>query len=121
MWWCWAKTNIPRPPYPVPALTSGESYYLTTAGSYTRLYNLLGMPAGVVPATRTRPGEESDRRRSDDWVEQAAVRVERNSAGLPVGVQVVARNFREDVALAIMFALEEHFRRQPEYPIRSEL
>jgi fatty acid amide hydrolase len=109
------------PPYPVPALTHGESYYLTTAGSYTMLYNLLGMPAGVVPATRIRPGEESDRRRSGDWVEQAAARVERNSAGLPVGVQVVARHFRENVALAIMFALEEHFRRQPEYPTRPEL
>lgn len=50
------------------------------------LYNLLGMPAGVVPATRVRPGEESDRLESKDWVEKAAKQVEMNSAGLSVGV-----------------------------------
>jgi fatty acid amide hydrolase len=109
------------PPYPVPALTHGASYYLTTAGSYTMLYNLLGMPAGVVPATRVRAGEESDRPESKDWVERAAKQVEMNSAGLPVGVQVVARHWREDVALAIMYALEAHFRAQPDYPTRPLL
>jgi fatty acid amide hydrolase len=109
------------PPYPVPALTHGASYYLTTAGSYTMLYNLLGMPAGVVPATRVRPGEESDRPDSKDWVEKAAKQVEMHSAGLPVGVQVVARHWREDVALSIMYALEAHFRQQPDYPTRPEL
>jgi fatty acid amide hydrolase len=109
------------PPYPVPALTHGASYYLTTAGSYTMLYNLLGMPAGVLPATRVRAGEESDRPKSSDWVERAAGEVEKNSIGLPVGVQVVARHWREDVALAIMAALEEHFRAQPDYPARPPI
>jgi fatty acid amide hydrolase len=30
-----------------------------------------------------------------------------NSAGLPVGVQVAARPWREDIVLALMAALEE--------------
>jgi fatty acid amide hydrolase len=30
----------------------------------------------------------------------------RGSAGLPLGVQVVARHWREDVALAVMGAIE---------------
>jgi fatty acid amide hydrolase len=80
------------------------------------LYNLLGMPAGVVAATRVRPGEESDRPASKDPVEQAALAVEQGSTGLPIGVQVVARHWREDVALAVMAALEGHFRKQPDYP-----
>jgi fatty acid amide hydrolase len=49
-------------------------------------------------------------------VEWAAKNVETGSAGLPVGVQVVARHWHEDVALGIMSALEEHFRAQSDYP-----
>jgi len=31
-------------------------------------------------------------------------------------VQVIARHWREDIALAVMAALEAHFRQQPDYP-----
>jgi fatty acid amide hydrolase len=105
------------PPSGLPALTHG-CYFGGVAGSYTLLYNLLGMPAGVVAATRVRPGEESDRSAGKDPVSQAVREVERDSAGLPVGVQVAARHWREDVVLAVMAALEDHFRRQPDYPAR---
>lgn len=109
------------PPYPLPALRHGDTFYLFTAISYCVLYNLLGMPAGVVAATRVRPGEESDRPTSRDIVERTARAVERDSAGLPVGVQVVARHWREDVALAVMAGLEAHFRAQPDYPATPPL
>ena len=75
----------------------------------------------MVAATRVRPGEESDRPPSRDPVERAARAVEEGSAGLPVGVQVVARHWREDVALAVMAALEAHFRNRPDYPARPPL
>jgi fatty acid amide hydrolase len=104
------------PPHALPALKHGASYYLFTAGSYSILYNLLGMPAGVVAATRVRAGEESDRAVSRDIVERTARQVERGSAGLPIGVQIAARHWREDVVLALMPALEAHFRQQPDYP-----
>ena len=87
-----------------------------TALSYSMLYNLLGMPAGVVAATRVRPGEESDRPSSRDVVELAAHAAEADSSGLPVGVQIVARHWREDVLLAVMAALEAHFGGSPDYP-----
>jgi len=48
-----------------------------------------------------------------DWF---AEQVEQGSAGLPVGVQVVARHWREDITLAVMAALEAHFRSTPDYP-----
>jgi fatty acid amide hydrolase len=101
----------------LPALRHGSSLFLTNAMSYTTLFNLLGMPAGVVAATRVRAGEESDREPKLDMVERAARKVESESAGLPVGVQVAARHWREDIALDIMSALEEHFQTQPDYPI----
>lgn len=91
----------------LPAYTHGASLFLSDSLSHTALYNLLGMPAGAFAATRVREGEESDRPASLDYVERTARRVERGSAGLPVGVQVAARHWREDVVLAVMSALEE--------------
>jgi fatty acid amide hydrolase len=98
------------PPHALPALTHGSSGTLnpTNAGSYAILYNLLGLPAGVAPVTHVRAGEESERSSGKDSVERAAHAVEMGSAGLPVGVQVVARSWREDIVLALMAALEEH-------------
>jgi len=77
------------------------------AGSYAILYNLLGFPAGVAPVTRVQQGEETARGVGKDRIEEAARAVEMNSAGLPVGVQVAARPWREDIVLALLVALEE--------------
>jgi fatty acid amide hydrolase len=104
------------PPFMSPALAHGDSEYLNALATYIPLYNVLGLPAGVVPATRVRPGEESDRRPSGSLAVKALLRAEQGSAGLPVGVQVVGRYWREDLVLAAMGALEQHFRAQPDYP-----
>jgi fatty acid amide hydrolase len=122
------------PPCTLAALTHGSGYFLLNDATYTIPYNLLGMPAGVVAATRVRPGEESDseallrsplafpkgsadRLASKELVERTASKVEQGSVGLPVGVQVAARHWREDIVLAVMAAIEEHFQSQPDYPV----
>jgi fatty acid amide hydrolase len=57
-----------------------------------------------------------------DRLERMAADVDRKSNGLPVGVQVAARPWREDVALALMLAIEaevagdEGFPRTPVTP-----
>lgn len=104
------------PPHALPALRHGSSAHLAVAASYCYWANLLGVPAGVVPATRVRVGEESDRPTSRDIVDREASRVEAESAGLPVGVQVAAKPWREDVVLAVMAALETHFQGQNDFP-----
>jgi fatty acid amide hydrolase len=109
------------PPFALPALTHGGSTYLTDAISYTALYNFLGWPAGVVPVTRVREGEESDRRSSGDIVERSARAVERGSVGLPIGVQVAARPLRDELVLSIMMALEDAFHNRDEYPARPPI
>ncbi|WP_456427715.1 amidase [Rhodocaloribacter sp.] len=109
------------PPAALPALTHGSSEHLFAGLTYTFTYNVLGAPAGVVAATRVRPGEESDRTVSRDRADITAQQVEQGSAGLPVGVQVVARHWREDVVLAVMAALEAHFRSTPDYPDHPDL
>ena len=110
------------PPDALPALRHGSSYYIGGCGiSYAGLYTLLGMPVGVVAGTRIRPCEESDRPDTHDVVERAARYVEKDSVGLPVGVQVAARHWREDVVLATMGVLETFFRAQPEFPSLSKI
>lgn len=89
-----------------PAFTHGATKDLGVPGIYTSLYNLLGWPAGVAPWDRVRADEESDRGRPRDLAERAAARVERGSAGLPLAVQVAARPWREDQALAAMRVIE---------------
>jgi fatty acid amide hydrolase len=104
------------PPYALPALTHGSSYNLATAASYAELYNVLGMPAGVAPVSKVQPGEESQRPASRDMVLSAARSVEIGSTGLPLGVQVVARHWREDIVLSLLGALESELRSESDYP-----
>jgi amidase len=65
-----------------PGMVHGSTYDRLSAFSYTMTYNLTGWPAAVVRAGRTREG-------------------------LPIGVQIVARPWREDVALAVAAELEK--------------
>ena len=67
----------PAPVHPAP----GDSPFPATDASYTEAYDLTGWPAGVV-----RGGT--------------------SSAGVPIGVQVVANPWREDIVLAVMRHLE---------------
>ncbi|HEX9329486.1 MAG TPA: amidase family protein, partial [Reyranella sp.] len=104
------------PAYGVPAVPHGASADLPVAGAYSLLAPVLGFPSGVVPVTRVRAGEETDRPQTRDRVERTARRAEQGSAGLPVGVQLIARPWQEHVALAAMAAVERAARAQPDYP-----
>lgn len=107
---------ILAPPSSLPAFTHGASRDLLTAGAYASLYNLLGYPAGVVPFTRIGADEETARNPGRDLVLRLAQKVEADSVGLPVGVQVIARPWQEHIALAAMAALEMAAQQQPDFP-----
>lgn len=100
----------------LPAFTHGSARDLVTAGAYTNLYNVIGYPTGIVPLTCVRTNEEVGRQPVHDLVSETARKVEQGSAGLPVGVQVVARPWREHVALAVMSAIEQVASQREDYP-----
>lgn len=104
------------PPYAVPAQRHGASLMMPMPGAYTMLANLTGYPAGVVPVTRVRKDEESDRPMTRDKAEKTARATEIGSAGLPVGVQVMARPWRDHVALAVMGHIERRARGEADFP-----
>lgn len=97
---------ILAPPCPLPAFRHGDSVKLITAGAYACLYNALGLPAGVVPVTRVGADETQGRPATRDAVQEVARAIDEGSAGLPVGVQVASRSGHDEVALAIMRAVE---------------
>lgn len=104
------------PPFALPALRHGATRELVLPGAYSSLYNLLGWPAGVVPVTRVRAGEEHAERDLGEVAHRVARDTERGSAGLPIGVQVVARPWRDHVALAAMRAIERAALASGEHP-----
>lgn len=90
----------------LPAVRHGATAEVGTMGTYTSYWNVLGWPAGVVPFTRVRAGEESERPASADPCDKAARATELGSTGLPIGVQVAAKPHRDHVALAALACLE---------------
>jgi fatty acid amide hydrolase len=52
-----------------------------------------------------------------DRIERRARAVEEGSVGLPLGVQIVGRPWREDLVLALMIAVEDEARRSPDFPV----
>jgi fatty acid amide hydrolase len=109
------------PAYALPAVRHGANVLMPMPGSYTPLANVTGFPAGIVPVTRVRADEESDRAPNVDLVDRIARKTERGSAGLPVTVQVIARPWRDHVALAAMAAIERAAKTRPDYPTRPPL
>jgi fatty acid amide hydrolase len=103
------------PPLATPALPHGGSKNFPLASSYSMVFNATQMPAGVVPVTRVRVGE-TVRRKSRDSIERHAAQVDARSLGLPVGVQVVARPWKDHVALAVMAAIESEVSNDVDFP-----
>ncbi len=94
------------PPSAFPALPHNVQDFALSNGVYGSLYNLLGMPAGVVPVTKVLPEEEHLSASRPTKQSRTLAAIAAGSAGLPVGVQVIARHWREDVVLAVMAAIE---------------
>lgn len=120
----WDQANVDVvlcPVHGTPAMLPNLAVDMLPAASYSIVMNLLGVPCGTVPATRVRPDEETDRDPQTDASYALAQKVEQGSAGLPVGVQVAGRYWREDQVLSVMEALEVHYRSLPDFPDISRL
>jgi fatty acid amide hydrolase len=104
------------PPFATPALPHGESKNFTLASSYSIAFNATQLPAGVVAVTRVR-SDETKRNPGRDALARHAAKVDRASAGLPVGVQLVGRPWRDHEVLAAMRAIEAEVSTDPGYPV----
>jgi len=114
----WREAGIQAvvcPPHATPALPHDASRDFTLAAAFSMRYSFLNYPAGVVPVTRVRPGE-TERHKCEGRLAKRAAAVDRGSEGLPVGVQVAAWPWREDLVLAVMKAVESRVKDDEGFP-----
>ena len=93
----------------VAAFGHGESENLHPGAAACFLSNVFQLPAGAVPVTRVRAGDEERYecpRAQRDLFAAAAVAATRGTAGLPTGVQILAPPFEDELALRGMRELE---------------
>ncbi len=94
----------------VPAMRHGTAGRLVVAAAPCLAANLFDLPAGAVPVTTVQPDEESGRSRDRDPVARLAAETDRDSRGLPVGVQVVGLHTEphagERLVLDVMHCIE---------------
>eukprot|EP00471_Norrisiella_sphaerica_P008421 CAMPEP_0184499456 /NCGR_PEP_ID=MMETSP0113_2-20130426/41556_1 /TAXON_ID=91329 /ORGANISM="Norrisiella sphaerica, Strain BC52" /LENGTH=531 /DNA_ID=CAMNT_0026887371 /DNA_START=6 /DNA_END=1601 /DNA_ORIENTATION=+ len=89
----------------VPAVPHGMSSKLAQSYSYNFIWNAVHFPAGVVPTTLVKSDEEDYEGRKDSITAAAQVAAI-GSSGLPMGVQVVALPWRDELCLKAMKAVE---------------
>jgi fatty acid amide hydrolase len=97
------------PPVAVPAMPHGVIADLLPALTYTFLPNILHWPAGVVPVTTVDASEatyEPPAEQLDSFAELTK-RSMQGSAELPVGVQVMARRWKDETCLYVMREIEK--------------
>ncbi len=94
------------PVHPTVAVRAGATKRMTPLAACTAWCNVLELPAGAIPVTRVRPGEESDRPPSRDPVVRAIIESEQDSVGLPVCVHLAGRPHDDARVLAAMRAIE---------------
>lgn len=91
----------------LPAYRHDQSAQLFLSCSYTFLFNVLHLPAGVVPMTVVREDEQYyEDPLNNDIAVKLAKDVCRQSAGLPIGVQLVGWPNDDERVLAMMKELE---------------
>jgi len=96
----------------LPALDHGTSGELALNVSYLWISNMFNLPAGIIPVTRVRKGEDhygKDDSVHIDWLYRQAADVMKNTEGLPLGVQVLTLPFEDEKCLGIMKLLQEKF------------
>ena len=83
--------------------------HLGVLANYNFLANLCDLPAGVLPVTSVKPGEDVEQ--YNDGFEDHLTRVLRQdfvgSVGLPLGIQVIGLQYEDEKVLGVMKVIED--------------
>ena len=92
----------------LPALRHGLFKDLQPSFCYTALFNLLDWPTGTLPVTTVKEEEDGvyNFSKYNDSYDRAAKKEMKNSAGLPIGVQVASLPYKDELVLRIMKEIE---------------
>jgi len=100
---------IITPAMPIPAFKHGYGADLGIASCYNWTANCANLPAGVLPVTKVKEGEDvytfEDSKHKDSITKNCAKSME-GSVGLPVNVQVMSLPWEDEKCLAVMKTIE---------------
>lgn len=109
------------PPHACPSMPLRTSGEMTLSLSNSFRWTFLNFPAGVGPVTSVRAEEAQGALAGlsprAERIERQIAEVEAGAVGLPVGVQLVARPYREEVVLAGLQAIEAAVRADADFPL----
>merc|ERR1712168_419767 len=85
---------------------------MTGTVTYTAFANMLQWPIGVIPVTKVQEGEDVYPKKllpsdQQDEIANVIAKQMKGSVGMPVGVQILARPFRDELCLYAMNELEQ--------------
>lgn len=103
------------PAFPTVAPQHRSTHDFALGAVYAMRYNILNLPAGVVPVTSARD-DDALRPEGGDRLDAKARSIEAGSTGLPVAVQIVGRPYRELDVLALLEQVERAARESGEQP-----
>ena len=100
------------PAFACPALPFDVLPDALGAATYTCIFNILNLPAGVVPVTKVSLQDEKEMQNYPGNVNsyQKAIKngLLQDSVGLPIAVQIASRQYHEEVVLKLMKEIEEN-------------
>lgn len=105
----WERNGIDAvicPAFGLVAPQHGLSVDVAPSLCYSFIMNVLGLPAGVVPAGLVKPGEDFYTDEKNDLLTHACNKVMIGSQGLPYSVQVVSLPYKDELVLKVMKKLE---------------
>ena len=104
------------PILPYPAIRHGDAEILQGLIASTFIYNIMGMPAGVVPIRNIKANEEYYTTKYQDMAARKLKSMMKEIKGLPVGVQIASWNYDDETCLGLMKQIENEFKYH-EYPV----
>ncbi len=105
------------PPHVVPAMGHRQSGdFALSLGPMFR-WTLLNFPAGVVPVTKVRATETDGYPGGTDRIAKKVRSIMSGAEGMPIGVQIVAKPYQENLLLTAMAAIEKGVKNNEGYPV----
>jgi fatty acid amide hydrolase len=91
----------------LPAYLHNTSDKVGLGGAYAIQHNVTGFPAGVAAISKVTTEEAIARKKTMDILVRTAAKIERSSAGLPLGIQIAARPWDEHIVIALINLLHK--------------
>jgi fatty acid amide hydrolase len=109
-----ADVEVAVAPGLFPAVKIGTSDENSLSCAYTFIWNYINFPVGAIPITKVRESEQAYKSEFDDRLTDALKLTLKNSEGLPVGVQIAALPWKDELVVETMKIIDKFMKHKRE-------